>query len=194
MTCFEHFDYTSDKTGLTYRVEKHFDDDTSPLDMDEGIVIDDLRWNPSDPDELEEFIAEYEPDLDEVARYTRMKPLPHGRGRTHRFYDTVATENALIKQGVKQADVAGIAQKLYDWYAGWLREEWYYVTLWVLPLDEHGEPIKGEHAHCLSGIESTEEVVLSSRHWNDYIEDLIDEVFWSQRRETHKGQLELNFN
>lgn len=197
MNCFEHFDYTSDKTGLTYRVEKHFDDDTSPLDMDEGIVVEDFGWDVCDDDAVQEYIEHRDPDMRYVATLLRMKPL-HSRHSPrparYRAFDTVATENALIKQGVKQADVLMAAEKLYDWYNGWLREEWYYVTLWVLPLDEHGEPIKGEHAHCLSGIESTEEVVLSSRHWNDYIEDLIDEVFWSQRRETHKGQLELNFN
>ena len=185
--CYEHFDYTDDNTGLSYRVEKHYDNNTSPLDMDECIVTDDLRWNPSDPDELEDFIEEYEPDLHEVARYTRMKPLSYGRGRLHRFYDTMATEDALIKQGVAQADVAGIAQKLYDWYDGWLRGEWHYVTLWVLPLDEHGETI-ADQSQCLGGIESTEE------DWNSYIKDLIHDVFWSQRSAAHKGQLELNFN
>lgn len=188
MTCFEHFDYTSDKTGLTYRVEKHFDNDSTPLEMDECIVIENFDWDVCDDDAVQEYIEDRAPDMRYVATLLRMKPL-HSRHSRYRAFDTVATENALIKQGVKQADVLMAAERLYDWYTGWLRGDWHYVTLWVLPLDEHGEPIKGKHAHCISCIESTVE-----EDWNDYIEDLIDEVFWSQRRETHKGQLELNFN
>ena len=185
--CFEHFDYTDDRTGLTYRVEKHYDTYTHPLDMDECIVMEEFDWDVCDDDAVAEYIDTCHPDLREVAVLRRMRPLTSKR-LAYRVFDSTATESRLIRDGVDSTVAVSVADKLYEWFRGWLDDRWHYVTLWVLPLDEHGEPIKGEHAHCVSGVESTEE------DWNEYIEDLIDEVFWSQRRETHKGQLELNFN
>tara|TARA_R110000803_G_C11971721_1_gene319793 strand:- start:767 stop:1336 length:570 start_codon:yes stop_codon:yes gene_type:complete len=185
---YEHFDYTDENTGVTYRVEKCYDSDTTPLDMDSGIVTEQMNWDVTDEERRERFIDDYEPDMAYVARLVRMKPLKRHSYGEYVVFDTVATEDSLVKDGVASADVGAVAEKLYDWYRDWLDDRWHYMTLWVMPLDADGDPMQGEFAECLGGIESTEEDV------NPYIKDLIHEVFWSQRSAAHANQLELNFN
>ena len=178
--CFEHFDYTDDRTGLTYRVEKHYDMYTDPLDMDESIVTQEFDWDVCDDDAIAEHIDIYHPDLREVAILRRMRPLTSKRLK-YLVFDSTATESRLIRDGVDPTDAVSVADKLYEWFRGWLDDHWHYVTLWVMPLDDEGEPLRDD-AHSISGIESDTE------DWNEYIRDLVTEIFWSKR---DRAQMEL---
>jgi len=178
--CFEHFDYTDDRTGLTYRVEKHYDMYTDPLDMDESIVTQEFDWDVCDDDAVAEYIDIYHPDLREVAILRRMRPLTSKR-LNYRVFDSTATESRLIRDGVDSTVAVSVADKLYEWFRGWLDNDWHYVTLWVMPLDDKGEPQR-EHGHSISGVESDTE------DWNEYIRDLVSEIFWDKR---DRAQMEL---
>ena len=179
------------KDGITYRVDILPDHDTHPLEMDEAIQLTAMDWNPTDEDELEDYIERYDPSLEDLAELKLMRQIRLGGRRGDvQYFNTLKTVHYLVKEcGCKLEDAQRQADRLYDWLDGYYHDQWFYVYIRVTPLDVDGNP-EDDFVETLGGIEYD----YTNRDITEYIEDAIIESNWNRRRSQNEGQLELDFN
>ena len=181
--------------GKRYDVRWYYDYDFgSPLDnSDMHGVTERLDWNPTNAEQLEQHILDYEPEVEEVARLTLMRQLtpPSRAWDTGLYYDVLSSLNiAKTEWGCKtHEECVEAVERDFAYLKGWYDDEWHWLTIGVAPLDEDGQVIEDERCYC-SGFEST---ILDEdeKYIVEIIEDKIHEVEWARRRAAHPNQLEL---
>lgn len=196
----EHTETFTHKSGKKYRVEWIADDDMgSPLDWSDCHgVTERMDWNPTNDEQLEQHIADNEPELEEETRLRMMRVLsrPMSCYDSGLYYDFMAScELARTEWGVEPEKVVEIVEKDYAYLKGWYDDDWHWVILEVTALDEDDEPDETLSA-SVGGFEST---IVHPRndddrqYHDDAINDLIAEVEHMRRKTLHAGQLELDF-
>jgi hypothetical protein len=195
-----HEETYTHKSGKKYNVRWYYDHDMgTPLEWSDchGVTVR-LDWNPTDEEQLEQHLLDYECELEEETRLRMMRQLsrPSNRYDSGLYYDVLASLHlARTEWGVEPARCMEVVEKDFEYLEGWYDDDWHWLTVGVAPLDADGE-IDEDHREYCGGYEST--------LFNDYgdnanaeyrkeiIEDKIHEVEWTMRKELHKDQLELD--
>jgi hypothetical protein len=188
------------KNGKSYHVCWYYDYDMgSPLENGDGYgVTERMNWNPTDEEQLEQHIADEEPELEEETRLRLMRQLsrPSNRYDSGLYYDVLSSLHmAKTEWGITDPVKAmETVEKDYAYLKGWYDDDWHWLTVGVAPLDEDGEPMEDDREYC-GGYEST---ILNSDEDNraykeEAINDKIGEIEWAIKKALHKGQMELAF-
>lgn len=186
------------KCGKEYNVRWFYDYDFgSPLDNSDGHgVTERLDWNPTDEEQLEQHLLDYEPELEEETRLRMMRQLcrPSNRYDNGLYYDVLSSLHvARTEWGCNDNEAAVKAvESDFAYLKGWYDDDWFYLTIGVAPIDADGN-IDEDNRHFCGGYEST---ILDSdednvRYRHEIINDQIHEVEWFMRRAAHPNQLEL---
>lgn len=193
-----HQETYTHKSGKKYHVCWYYDHDYgSPLENGDGYgVTERMDWNPTDEEQLEQHIADYEPELEEETRLRLMRVLcrPSNRYDSGLYYDVLSSlEKARVEWGVAPERCMEVVEKDFAYLKGWYDDDWFWLTIGVAPLGEDGEPMEDHREFC-GGYEST---ILNSdeenrRYKAEVINDQISQVEWMLKKELHKGQLELD--
>jgi hypothetical protein len=195
---FYHQEKFTHKNGKTYHVCWYYDNDFgSPLENGDGYgVTERLEWNPTDEEQLEQHIADYEPELEEETRLRLMRVLSRAPGwrKSGLYYDVLSSlHTARVEWGITDPVKAMEAvEKDFAYLKGWYDDDWHWLTIGVAPLDEEGEPVEDHREYC-GGYEST---ILNSdeenrRYKTEVINDQISSVEWTIKKRLHKNQMEL---
>lgn len=196
-----HQEIYTHKSGKKYHVCWYYDHDFgSPLENGDGYgVTERMDWNPTDEEQLEQHLLDYEPELEEETRLRLMRQLcrPSNRYDSGLYYDVLSSlHKAKTEWGIEDPVKAMEAvEKDFDYLEGWYDDDWFWLTVGVAPLDEDGEPIEDDREYC-GGYES---MILDNfdedqkRYKAEVIEDQIHSVEWAIKKRLHKGQLELAF-
>lgn len=194
-----HQETFTHKNGKSYHVCWYYDHDHgSPLENGDGYgVTERLDWNPTNEEQLEQHIADYEPELEEETRLRLMRQLcrPDYRGGYGLYYDVLSSlDKARVEWGVAPERCMEVVEKDYAYLKGWYDDDWFWLTVGVAPLDEYGEPVEDDRHFC-GGYEST---ILNSDEDNvsyrtEAINDQISQIEWMLKKRLHKDQLELAF-
>lgn len=192
-----HQETYTHKNGKSYHVCWYYDHDFgSPLENGDGYgVTERLDWNPTDEEQLEQHLCDYEPELEEETRLRLMRRLdtPSNRYGSSLYYDVLSSLHlARTEWGVAPERCMEVVEKDFAYLKGWYDDDWFWLTVGVAPLDEDGEPMEDHREFC-GGYEST---ILNSdeenrRYKAEVINDQIGQVEWMLKKELHKGQLEL---
>lgn len=186
------------KSGKKYNVRWYFDQDMgSPLDWSDCHgVTERMDWNPTNEEQLEQHLLDYEPELEEVTRLKMMRVIcrPSNRYDSGLYYDVLSSLHlARTEWGCNdnEACIAAVEAD-YAYIKGWYNDDWHWLTLGVAPLNDKGKPVEDYREFC-GGYEST---ILNSdeantEYHNDAINDKIVELEWAIRRRLHPNQLEL---
>jgi hypothetical protein len=188
------------KNGKKYHVCWYYDHDFgSPLENGDGYgVTERLDWNPTNEEQLEQHIADYEPELEEETRLRLMRVLSRAsswRDDSGLYYDVLSSlHKAKTEWGVAPERCMEVVEKDFKYLKGWYDDDWFWLTVGVAPLDEDGKPMEDHREYC-GGYEST---ILNSDEENrkykaEVINDQISQVEWALKKELHKGQMELAF-
>jgi hypothetical protein len=187
------------KNGKKYHVCWYYDHDFgSPLENGDGYgVTERLDWNPTDEEQLEQHLLDYEPELEEETRLRLMRQLcrPSNRYDSGLYYDVLSSlHKAKTEWGVAPERCMEVVEKDFAYLKGWYDDDWFWLTVGVAPLDEDGKPMEDHREYC-GGYEST---ILSDTEENiayrtEVINDQISQVEWMLKKELHKGQMELCF-
>lgn len=193
-----HQETYTHKNGKKYHVCWYYDYDYgSPLENGDCYgVTERLDWNPTNEEQLEQHIADYEPELEEETRLRLMRQLcrPDYRGGSGLYYDVLSSlHKAKTEWGVEPERCMEVVEKDYAYLKGWYDEDWFWLTIGVAPLDEDGEPVEDD-CHFCGGYEST---ILNSDEDNvsyrtEAINDQIGQIEWEIKKRLHKDQLELD--
>lgn len=193
-----HTEIYTHKSGKKYHVELYYDHDMGPP-QEEGDgygVTERLEWNPTDEEQLEQHINDYEPELEEETRLRMMRRLQRPDwGNAGLYYDVLSSlHKAKTEWGVAPERCMEVVEKDFAYLKGWYDDDWHWLTVGVAPLDEDGEPVEDDRQYC-GGYEST---ILNSDEDNvsyrtEAINDQISQIEWMLKKELHKGQLELCF-
>lgn len=185
-------------SGKKYNVRWYYDYDSgSPLDWSDchGETLR-LDWNPTDSEQLEQHLLDYEPEVEEVARLTLLRVLsrPSNRYDAGLYYDVMnSLHKAKTEWGCKTHDecVAAVEQD-FAYLKGYYNEDWFYLTIGVAPIDDDGEVDDDARSYC-GGYESTilDKDEDNTNHRTEVIEDRIYDLEWELRRAKHPNQLEL---
>ena len=193
-----HQETFTHKNGKTYHVCWYYDHDHgSPLENGDGYgVTERLDWNPTNEEQLEQHLCDYEPELEEETRLRLMRQLqrPDRWGDAGLYYDVLSSlEKARVGWGIADPVKAmEVVEKDYAYLKGWYDDDWFWLTVGVAPLDEDGKPMEDDREFC-GGYEST---ILNSdedncRYKAEVINDQISQVEWTLKKRLHKDQLEL---
>jgi hypothetical protein len=194
-----HQETYTHKCGKQYNVRWFYDNDFgSPLDNGDGYgVTERMEWNPTDEEQLEQHLLDYEPELEEETRLRLMRVLSRGYTRYDKglFYDVLSSLHmAKTEWGITDPVKAmEVVEKDFKHLKGWYNDDWHWLTVGVAPLDEDGKPMEDNREYC-SGYEST---ILNDDEDNraykrEAINDKIGEIEWAIKKELHKNQLELD--
>lgn len=192
-----HQEKFTHKNGKTYHVCWYYDHDFgSPLENGDGYgVTERMEWNPTDEEQLEQHLMDYEPELEDETRLRLMRQLQrpaHYRDKGL-YYDVLSSlHKAQTEWGVAPERCMEVVEKDFAYLKGWYDDDWFWLTVGVAPLDEDGKPMEDHREFC-GGYEST---ILNSdedncRYKTEVINDQISQVEWTIRKRLHKGQLEL---
>lgn len=194
-----HQEKFTHKNGKSYHVCWYYDHDFgSPLENGDGYgVTERMDWNPTNEEQLEQHIADYEPELEEETRLRMMRRLqrPGHYRDSGLYYDVLSSlHKARTEWGVAPERCMEVVEKDFAYLKGWYDDDWFWLTIGVAPLDDDGEPMEDDREYC-GGYEST---ILNSDKDNvsyrtEVINDQIASVEWELKKELHKGQLELAF-
>lgn len=195
-----HQEIYTHKSGKKYHVAWYYDHDFgSPLENGDGYgVTERMDWNPTNEEQLEQHLLDYEPELEEETRLRLMRQLcrPSNRYDSGLYYDVLSSlHKAKTEWGIEDPVKAmEVVEKDYAYLKGWYDDDWFWLTVGVAPLDEDGEPVEDDREYC-GGYEST---ILDSDEDNvayrtEVIEDQIHSVEWEIKKRLHKGQMELAF-
>jgi hypothetical protein len=202
-----HTEIYTHKSGKKYHVELYYDHDMgAPQDEGDGYgVTERLGWNPTDEEQLEQHLLDYEPEIEEETRLRLMRKLSRADwGSSGLYYDVLSSLHKARTDGwgagaewkaanpnaTKEEELMYVVDKDFDHLKGWYDDDWHWVTVSVAPLNEDDEPDEDHREYC-GGYESTI-VDHDQRIWFDeVIEDLAHSVEHSLKRELHKGQMEL---
>ena len=186
------------KSGKKYSVCWYFDNDSgSPLEDDGYGVTERLDFDPTNERQMDAYIEDYEPRLEEETRLRLMRVLenPHRHYGSGLYYDVLSTLHMAGKEwGIADPVKAmEVIEKDYKFLKGWYDDDWHWLTLGVAPLDEDDEPIEDDREYC-SRYEST---ILDSNDESreyrvDAIENQIGSVEWAIHQRLHKDQLQLD--
>ena len=196
-----HEETYTHKNGKKYHVCWYYDYDMgSPLENGDGYgVTERMDWNPTDEEQLEQHIVDYEPELEEETRLRLMRVLNRvssWRDDSGLYYDVLSSlHKAKTEWGITDPVKAmEVVEKDYAYLKGWYDDDWHWLTVGVAPLDEDGEPMEDHREYC-GGYEST--ILNDDEDNNSYrteaIEDKINEIEWALKKALHPGQLELAF-
>jgi hypothetical protein len=187
------------KNGKKYHVCWYYDYDMgSPLENGDGYgVTERLDWNPTNEEQLEQHIADYEPELEEETRLRLMRQLQrpaHYRDKGL-FYDVLSSLHVArtewgITDPVKAIEAV---EKDFKYLKGWYNDEWHYLTLGVAPIDEDGEVLDHDREFC-GGYETL--MIHDPEHRASVVEAIEDRIWQidrAQKSQLHKNQLELCF-
>ena len=195
-----HQETYAHKNGKKYHVCWYYDYDFgSPLENGDGYgVTERMSWNPTNEEQLEQHLLDYEPELEEETRLRLMRVLHKAsswRDDSGLYYDVLSSmHKARTEWGVAPEHVQEVVEKDFAYLKGWYDDDWHWLTIGVAPLDENDEPMEDHREYC-GGYEST---ILSDTEENiayrtEVINDQISQVEWMLKKELHKGQLELAF-
>jgi hypothetical protein len=194
-----HQETYAHKNGKSYHVCWYYDHDMgSPLENGDGYgETVRMDWNPTNEEQLEQHIVDYEPELEEETRLRLMRQLsrPSNRYDSGLYYDVLSSlHKAKTEWGVAPERCMEVVEKDYAYLKGWYDDDWFWLTVGVAPLDEDGKPMEDHREYC-SGYEST---ILSDTEDNraykrEAIEDKIGDIEWALKKALHPGQLELAF-
>lgn len=193
-----HQETYTHKNGKSYHVCWYYDRDYgSPLDNGDCYgVTERMEWNPTDEEQLEQHLWDYEPELEEETRLRMMRQLcrPSNRWDKGLYYNVLSSlHKARIEWGITDPVKAmEVVEKDYAYLKGWYDDNWFWLTIGVAPLDEDGKPMEDHREFC-GGFEST---ILDSNEDNrrykaEVIDDKISQIEWVLKKELHKDQLEL---
>ena len=195
-----HQETYTHKNGKSYHVCWYYDRDYgSPLENGECYgVTERMSWNPTNEEQLEQHIVDYEPELEEETRLRLMRVLQRPsswRDDSGLYYDVLSSLHmAKTEWGVAPERCMEVVEKDFKYLKGWYDDEWFWLTVGVAPLDENGKPMEDDREYC-GGYEST--ILNDDEDNNSYriaaIEDKIGEIEWALKKALHPGQLELAF-
>jgi hypothetical protein len=156
-----------------------------------------MDWNPTNEEQLEQHIADYEPELEEETRLRLMRQLsrPSNRYDSGLYYDVLSSlHKAKTEWGVAPERCMEVVEKDYAYLKGWYDDDWHWLTVGVAPLDEDGEPMEDNREYC-GGYEST--ILSDTEDNNSYrteaIDSQISKIEWALKEALHPGQMELAF-
>ena len=194
-----HQETYTHKNGKSYHVCWYYDHDYgSPLENGDGYgVTERMDWNPTDEEQLEQHLLDYEPELEEETRMRLMRQLcrPSNRYDSGLYYDVLSSlHKAKTEWGIEDPVKAmEVVEKDFAYLKGWYDDDWFWLTVGVAPLDEDGDPVEDDREYC-GGYES---MILDDfdedqkRYKIEVIEDRIHSVEWAIKKQLHKGQMEL---
>lgn len=194
-----HQEIYTHKSGKKYHVCWYYDHDYgSPLENGDGYgVTERMDWNPTDEEQLEQHLLDYEPELEEETRMRLMRQLcrPSNRYDSGLYYDVLSSlHKAKTEWGIEDPVKAmEVVEKDYAYLKGWYDDDWFWLTVGVAPLDDDGEPVEDDREYC-GGYES---MILDDfdedqkRYKAEVIDNQIASVEWAIKKRLHKGQLEL---
>jgi len=200
---YHHQETYTHKSGKKYNVRWYYDHDMgSPLDeSDCHGVVEELDWNPTNSEELEQHLLDEEPELEEETRLRMMRRLTYGRNRyssEEKYYDVLSSlHKARLEWGITyQQKALEVVEKDFAYLKGWFDDDWCWLTVGVAPIiidDDGDETIDEDLRSYCGGYEST---ILhdddDNIKWRDeVINDKIIEVEWDVRKAAHPNQLEL---
>jgi hypothetical protein len=193
-----HEETYTHKCGKTYNVRWYHDYDYgSPLENGDGYgVTERLDWNPTNEEQLEQHLCDYEPELEEETRLRLMRVLQRGHSRydSGLYYDVLSSlHKAQTEWGVAPERCMEVVEKDYAHLKGWYDDDWHWLTCSVAPIDEDGEIMEDDREYC-GGYEST--MINDPEYRCDVvsaIEDRIWEIDRAQKSRLHKNQMELCF-
>lgn len=188
-----HQETYAHKNGKKYHVCWYYDHDMGApqIEGDGYGVTERMDWNPTDEEQLEQHLLDYEPELEEETRLRLMRVVCRSSGL---YYDVLASlHKAKTEWGFDDPVKAmEIVDKDFEFLKGWYDDDWHWLTVSVAPLDADGEPMEDHREYC-GGYEST--IVHDDEYKcdrNSAIDDLIHSVEYILKRELHKGQMELD--
>ena len=194
-----HEETYTHKCGKTYNVRWYHDYDMGPPQQEgDGYgVTEHMNWNPTDEEQLEQHLCDYEPELEEETRLRLMRVLSRASSwrESGLYYDVLSSlHKAKTEWGVAPERCMEVVEKDFKYLKGWYDDDWFWLTVGVAPLDEDGKPMEDHREYC-GGYEST---ILNSDEENrkykaEVINDQISQVEWALKKELHKGQMELAF-
>jgi hypothetical protein len=193
-----HQETYTHKCGKKYHVRWYYDYDYgSPLENGDCYgVTERMDWNPTNEEQLEQHLLDYEPELEEETRLRLMRVLQRGHHRYDKglFYDVLSSLHvARTEWGVAPERCMEVVEKDYAYLKGWYDDKWHWLTLGVAPIDEDGEVLEHDREYC-GGYEST--MIHDPEHRAsvvEAIEDRIWEIDRAQKSQLHKNQMELCF-
>ena len=188
-----HEETYTHKSGKQYNVCWYYDYDMgAPQTEGDGYgVVERLDWNPTDEEQLEQHLCDYEPELEEETRLRLMRRLCRNSGL---YYDVLSSLHlARTEWGFDDpVEAMEVVDKDFEFPKGWYDDDWHWLTVSVAPLDDDGEPMEDHREYC-GGYEST--IVHDDEYKCDRdsaIGDLIHSVEYVLKRELHKDQMELD--
>ena len=194
-----HQETYTHKCGKTYDVRWYYDYDYgSPLENGDGYgVTERLDWNPTNEEQLEQHLCDYEPEIEEETRLRLMRKLDSAASRWDKglYYDVLSSlHKAKTEWGIDDPVKAMEAvEKDFAHLKGWYDDDWHFLTLGVAPIDEDGEIIEHDREYC-GGYEST---MVDDPEQRACVVEAIEDRIWqidrSQKSQLHKNQLELCF-
>jgi hypothetical protein len=206
-----HTETYTHKCGKKYHVELYYDHDMgAPQTEGDGYgVTVRMDWNPTDEEQLEQHINDYEPELEEETRLRMMRVLSrtsNWRDSSGLYYDVLSSLHKARTEGwgagaewkaanptaTKEEELMHIVDKDFEHLYGWYDDDWHWVTVSVAPLNEDDEPMEDHREYC-GGYESTITDHDQRKWFDEVIEDLIHSVEHSLKKVLHKGQMELSF-
>lgn len=204
-----HTEIYTHKSGKKYHVELTYDHDMGPPqeEADGYGVTERMDWNPTDEEQLEQHINDYELELEEETRLRMMRVLVRDSNWRDEglYYDVLSSLHKARSEGwgagaewraanptaTKEEELMHIVNKDFEHLEGWYDNDWHWVTVSVAPLDEDGEPLEDHREYC-GGYESTIVDHENIAYKQEAVDDLIHSVEYSLKQELHKGQLELD--
>jgi hypothetical protein len=187
------------KNGKLYDVRFYADHDMgAPQEWSDCHgVVHSYGWNPTDEEQLEQHLLDYEPELEEETRLRMIRLLWKSNrwGGDGLYYDVMASlEIARKEWGHTDPDAAMAAvERDFAYLKGYYDEEWHWCTLGVAPFDEFNDVDEDARQFC-GGYEST--IIFPSndeeRAWREEcINDKIAEVEHELKKQRNPGQMEL---
>ena len=206
-----HEETYTHKCGKTYNVRWYHDYDYgSPLENGDGYgVTERMDWNPTNEEQLEQHLCDYELELEEETRLRLMRRLsgPSNRYDSGLYYDVLSSLHKAREEGwgmgvkwkaanpdaTREQELMAAVDADFKHLKGWYDDDWHWLTCSVAPIDEDGEIIEHDREYC-GGYESTMVDDPEQRACVvEAIEDLIWQIDRSQKSQLHKNQLELCF-
>lgn len=162
------------------------------LDWDNEIDVDGETFSiASEYDDIGEpweWEAQFEANV--VSSWTRRSKNPGelilNRDReSYRYFDFALAVKELKKDGTPGKEAARIAREIFDRWEGWCNDRWHYISLFVAPQDENGDPIEDKLA-SLGGIED------DGNYWKECAEELAREIIEQRKLETQEREFALS--
>jgi hypothetical protein len=206
-----HEETYTHKNGKTYNVRWYHDYDMgSPLENGDGYgVTERMDWNPTNEEQLEQHIVDYEPELEEETRLRLMRQLsgPSNWYDSGLYYDVLSSLHKAREEGwgmgvkwkaanpdaTREQELMAAVDADFKHLKGWYDDDWHWLTCSVAPIDADGEIMEEDREYC-GGYDSTS---LNDPEHRACVVEAIEDRIWEidrlQKSQLHKNQLELCF-